>query len=69
MKRIGMFTKRIYSQEEYDHFATPECCVVIPNCCKSDKDILEYTDLLQLGKECGQCLGCPVARDGEFITL
>lgn len=69
MKRIGMFSKRIYSQEEYDHFALPECCVVIPECCKTYKDILEYIDLLKLGKECKGCLSCPIAKGGEFITV
>ena len=69
MRRIGMFSKRIYSQEEHDHFAEPECCVVIPECCQTEKDILEYVDLLKLGKDCAGCLGCPVAKDGEFITV
>lgn len=69
MNRIGMFTKRIYSQEEHDHFAPPECCVVIPDCCRTDSDILEYADTIQLGKDCLKCLGCPAAKDGEFIII
>ena len=61
MQRIGLFTHRIYSQEDYDSFVIHECTIVLPECCRTERDIQEILDCPKY--RCEDCYGCPNAKE------
>lgn len=61
MRHLGLFTHKIYSQEEYDIFVIRECTIVLPECCRTERDIQEILRIE--ANKCGQCYGCPNAKE------
>ena len=61
MRRIGLFTHRIYSQEDYECFVIHECTIVLPESCRTDKEIQEMLEIPRV--RCGDCYGCPNAKE------
>lgn len=61
MRRIGLFTHRIYSQEDYDAFVIKECTIVLPESCRTEREIQEIVGSPRY--KCGNCYGCPNAKE------
>lgn len=51
MKRIGVFSKRIYSEEDYKNGLIKECCIMF-----DDEKKINYDTI---NKRFGECVFCP----------
>ena len=62
MKRIGIFSGKIYSQEDYDNDDIHECCLVLTS--EEEKYTEDQmTELhIKLMQKCDGCYGCPASR-------
>ncbi len=61
MQRIGKFTHRIYSEEDYNFSVIHECTIVLPDSCETEKDLQEILEIPTL--QCEDCYGCPNAKE------
>jgi len=58
MKRLGRFTGKVYSQEDYDGDIIKECCLLISDEQASDEDFIRKQHLKDI-IVCSSCLGLP----------
>lgn len=60
--RIGLFTHRIYTQEEYDNLDGDigECCLVLPSSIKTEDEARPIVGARF--DRCYNCFGCPESR-------
>ena len=59
MKRIGLYSGRIYSREDFENDRIKECAIQIPS--KMSKEEIEKLHK-EKHKDCRGCYGCPESR-------
>lgn len=63
MKRVGIFSGRVYDEKDFTDFMIKECCYLV-----TDEEIGTLECLAKWTKRherCEGCSGCPVARREE----
>lgn len=63
MRKIGVFTKHVYSEQEVEDTVIEECTFVLPSCCVNETDIVSFIETIEIGKHCSHCYGCPLSRE------
>lgn len=65
MKRVGIFSGKVYSQEDYDNDLIKECAVCVsPSASDQDEalaETIEYASCQRL-RNCFTCFGCEAAK-------
>lgn len=65
MKRVGIFSGTVYSQEDYDNDRIKECCICVsPSASDQEAAIEREKEYAQTQKamNCSRCMACQVAR-------
>lgn len=60
MKRLGMYSGRIYDSD-YDKSQIEECCICIPDFMADDKEWIANQHSKHIG-QCSNCFGCPLSN-------
>jgi len=63
MKRLGKFTGKIYSDEDFSNHKIHECATLISDEEASDEKFIEEHHLRDL-LDCMKCFNCPAAQGG-----
>lgn len=61
MKRLGLFTGKVYTQEDFDNHNIHECCLCITDSEAEDTEYIVNKHLSHM-EECRRCYGCPESR-------
>lgn len=64
MIRVGFYTGKVYSQEDYDNRRIKECCIVANPCLKTEESIKKAKEDANYKKlmNCFECRQCEEAK-------
>ena len=62
MKRLGLFTGKIYTQEDFDNDKIHECCVCLTDSEAADTEYVVDKHITYHHERCINCYGCPESQ-------
>lgn len=65
MKRVGIFSGTVYTQEDYDNDRIKECCICVsPSASNQEEAIKREKEYAQTQKvmNCARCMSCEKSR-------
>lgn len=63
MKRLGLYSGRIYTQEDVDNYRIRECCLVLRDV-EAENEQYVTEQYIKRHVDCSGCSGCPESRLG-----